>query len=191
MNYWDGFCWRKKPLEEGDSIILNIAYTDGSGHTSLNYEDGLVAVHDVEFRIIDGVLVAVNDVLFESVVTSVENTIGSQVDELRQMIEDETERAENAEAELSGLVQSMTSVTEDIEDIRGELDGVKASLSAETDERNAVDVFLQEQIDAFNGRLINSGSTFSVSSGFAFSHDDPENNYTLFLDGNFGEIPED
>lgn len=191
MNYWDGFCWRKKPLEEGDSIVLNIAYTDGSGHTSLNYEDGLVAVHDVEFRIIDGVLVAVNDVLFESVVTSVENTIGSQVDELRQMIEDETERAENAEAELSGLVQSMSSVTEDIEDIRGELDDVKASLSAETDERNAVDVFLQEQIDAFNGRLINSGSTFSVSSGFAFSHDDPENNYTLFLDGNFGEIPED
>lgn len=110
MNYWDGVCWRKKPLEEGDSIVLNIAYTDGSGHTSLDYEDGLVAVHDVEFRIIDGVLVAVNDILFGDVVSSVENAIGSQVNELRQMLDDESDERNNADVSIQERIDKVCSL---------------------------------------------------------------------------------
>ena len=194
MNYWDGFCWRKKPLEEGDSIVVNLAYTDGSGTTYLDYAEGLTPVHGVEFRIIDGVLVAVNDELFSSVVTNLQpafDAIEDQIDDVRDLILEETERAISAETELEEMILAVSAATEGIDELKEEVEDLKESLSAETEERNAVDVMLQEQIDQFNGQLINSGSTFSVSEGFYFSHNDPDNNYTLYLDGNFGEIPEE
>ena len=50
---------------------------------------------------------------------------------------------------------------------------------------------VREYADYIAGRLINSGTTFSVSEGIAVSHDDSENNYTLYLDSNYGEIPEE
>ena len=187
MNYWDGFCWRKKPLEEGDSIVINLAYTDGSGHTYLNYSEGLTPVHDVEFRIIDGVLVAVNDVLFQSVVTNIE----PMFDDIRELVEDERDRAMEAEALLSDKIDAISAETSGIDELWERMEEVENELSAETAERVAMDILLQEELASYEGRLINSGSTFSVSEGFHFSHDDEENNYTLYLDGNFGEIPEE
>lgn len=187
MNYWDGFCWRKKPLEEGDSIVINLAYTDGSGHTYLNYSEGLTPVHDVEFRIIDGVLVAVNDVLFQSVVTNIE----PMFDDIRELVEDERDRAMEAEALLSDKIDAISAETSGIDELWERMEEVENELSAETAERVAMDVLLQEELASYEGRLINSGSTFSVSEGFHFNHDDEENNYTLYLDGNFGEIPEE
>lgn len=208
LNYWDGFCWRKRPLGEGDSVVIYTAYTDGSGHTYTQYAEGLTAVHDIEFRIIDGVLVAVNDVLFQDLLDSFSPSIDSleeKIDEVKAMVEDEQERAMTAEAELDEKIDNLAESVAEMSGFGDSISALTAGLEEESIERQLMDNAIlstigqgfseentvKDYIDEKLGRLINSGSTFSVSNGFAFSHDDASNNYTLYLDGNYGEIPEE
>lgn len=218
MNYWNGFCWEKKPIEEGDSIVLLLAYTDGSGHTYTSYAEGLTAVHDVEFRIIDSKLVAVNDQIFTGVmdgITSNLQELNQKVEDLSgqceqaheeiiQMITDEIDRATSAETELSNniailkedvyqLSGTVEEVYEIVEEYDTRIDDLQNQIGTgfTQEEGDVIHSTVREYTDYIAGRLINSGSTFSVSEGFAFSHDDASNNYTLYLDSNYGEIPEE
>ena len=160
---WNGFEWVKKPLQEGDSVVL---------FTGL--EDDTYA----EYRVIHGELVSVASEIYEDVYAKIQNLIceinaridaeetarqeadealQEQIDELREQTSGTTEeiieRIEEIEEAINEIDETISGISEDVETISGDVETLKEDLSGETEARIEADEELAERISGVSQDL--------------------------------------
>lgn len=133
INEWNGTCWVKKLLHEGDTIVLEnpyfdeplkndgkIEWTDSEGYTHLvDVEKPIEKLHNIEYRVYtcsnncDKELVNTDNLVFERVIDAVltmfdesNKEIRKKLDEIEKRIDDELSARLEATDELKDLIEA-------------------------------------------------------------------------------------
>jgi hypothetical protein len=103
VNIWNGCCWEKQEMKEGESIVFKTAYKDSMENILPYYTSGAETVYGYDFRIIDGELIAVHDVLRDEIIDALD------IEELRDKVD---EVYDNAIADIEIDLASGATLTE-------------------------------------------------------------------------------
>ena len=141
INDWNGKCWEKRELIEGDTIVLNEPIE--SGYTN-----------DTEYRIVNGELVPTDDLAYTRVVDkvlSVIHEIEARIDSLTAALDEEIERAKKREDEIEQGYQEAV-YNEQQERISGDT-ALGERIDKEVQDRIDGDNALSKKIDTANQEL--------------------------------------
>ena len=136
---WDGHKWVTAPFNEGDSVVVLVA-PDGS--------------RAVDYRLVDGSLVRVSDIIAEQVIGKVDE----ELDEIRQSIADEASAREAADNELRNAIDAEIEARgqadrELNEKIDTEISALDSKIAQEKQDREEMDTLHDEQISDLASKL--------------------------------------
>lgn len=134
VNEWNGCRWIKYALEEGDSVVVVI---DGDKK-------------DIEYRVVDGVLVSIPNMVYSEVM----ETIGDDLQNLNDKIEQEIQRSTEKDNEHDTAISNLNNAVNDeaaaraAEDERlsGLINDLGQDLDAEITARQEADNELRKEI---------------------------------------------
>lgn len=113
MNEFDGYKWIKKPMKEGDSIVIS------------RYEDGNEVVPSHEWRVIDGVLVDTLKALkdeFGDLIDNMAEQISANTEAITEISAQtvaNTEWIETVGPEISAITEHLETIDQEIEELSG------------------------------------------------------------------------
>lgn len=135
VNEWNGCRWIKYALAEGDSIVV------------INDADG----KDVEYRVVDGVLVNVSNMIYNDVI----EYIGDDLQDLRDKIDQEIQRSEGKDNEHDAAIEALHN--ED-ERLNGEIGRLEDELQIEIAERENADDELRKEVLVTGEFIVDEGN---------------------------------
>lgn len=135
VNEWNGCRWIKYALAEGDSIVV------------INDADG----KDVEYRVVDGVLVNVSNMIYNDVI----EYIGDDLQDLRDKIDQEIQRSEGKDNEHDAAIEGLHN--ED-EHLNGEIERLENELQVEIAERENADDELRKEVLVTGEFIVDEGN---------------------------------
>lgn len=135
VNEWNGCRWIKYALAEGDSIVV------------INDADG----KDVEYRVVDGVLVNVSNMIYNDVI----GYIGDDLQGLRDKIDQEIQRSEGKDNEHDTAIEALHN--ED-ERLNGEIGRLENELQIEIAERENADDELRKEVLVTGEFIVDEGN---------------------------------
>ncbi len=141
IDEWDGHKWLRNELNEGDSVIVK------------NAPNGKV---DVEYRIVEGNLIAVEEVIYNNVIDTVNDKLKEIDDKIiaeisRSVSEDIklSEKITHVETTLSDFAQETNKAFEIINDnLIQSINNINNAIQTEHDERQLEDAKINTEIDS-------------------------------------------
>lgn len=131
INEWTGKEWVRTELHEGEGVVI---------------VDAPMGLADEEYRIVEGKLVSISDMVQSTVL----NKVGTKIEKVEHKIDHEYARASRAEEELQSEINDLQSTVNGNTESISEL---QSALEAETEARTAADEELTQEIKDANERI--------------------------------------
>lgn len=214
INEWDGEKWLKKQMNPGDSVVI-LDY-DGDPSTSGDtYHEWRVILHDDGTSELVDTVEALRNELKEEIdaINDRVNELSGTVADLSEKLDEEIERAKDAESALTQeidvladavdeLNDDVTELNEKIDNLDEKIDSIESAITIELNEiKEKLDILsgdvqelndkldsLQTQVDDIQGNLIDSGEMSLENGKITLTKRNGEL-ISFDIDSNFGELP--
>lgn len=187
LNEWNGCYWEKRKMNEGESVVVKIAYSDGEGNDYITNETGeYCPVYDVEFRLINGKLVSVNSQVYKQIMDNISPILsgyGENIDSINEelgYIKDEIISLHETDQILSGAIDNIYDTIDE-----------KVGQAVESAFTEAIDVIEQEIVEIKDDLLKEGEYTLKADEPMYLESESNPQYIKIEFDGNFGEIPEE
>ena len=136
INEWNGFGWEKKQMHEGDSIVLF---------------KGLDGEHNIEYRIMNGVLYSEAKTIYDKIMEEIQpeiDRIDAEIDELQDIVGSGFTDDEGNRITITDKVEEIDNIVgTGFTDENGEIITITDKLAQEIEDRVAADEQLRSDLD--------------------------------------------